>query len=32
LYRGVIVPEERYLERTFGSTYSEYRARVRQWL
>ena len=32
LYRGVIVPEERYLERTFGSTYSEYRARVRRWL
>ena len=32
LDRGVIVPEERYLEREFGSTYSEYRAKVRRWL
>lgn len=32
LDKGVIVPEERYLEREFGSTYSEYRAKVRRWL
>ena len=32
LTRGVIEPEERYLEREFGSTYTEYRAKVRRWL
>lgn len=28
----VIVREERYLERAFGQTYQQYRARVRPWL
>jgi len=32
LHFGVIVREERYLERTFGSAYSAYRGRVRRWL
>lgn len=30
--RHVIVPEELYLERRFGSTYAQYRARVRRWI
>ena len=29
---GVIAPEERYLDRTFGDTYRVYRKRVRRWL
>lgn len=29
---GVIAPEERYLERTFGDVYRAYTARVRRWL
>ena len=30
--RRVIVPEELYLERRFGPTYSHYRSRVRRWI
>lgn len=30
--RGVIVREERYLERKFGAAYADYRARTRRWL
>lgn len=30
--RGVIQREERYLEKHFGSAYSDYRRRVRRWL
>lgn len=29
---GVIVPEERYLDRAFGNTYRSYKSRVRRWL
>jgi protein-S-isoprenylcysteine O-methyltransferase Ste14 len=32
LHYGVIVREERYLERKFGGVYSAYRGRVRRWL
>jgi protein-S-isoprenylcysteine O-methyltransferase Ste14 len=30
--RGVIEHEERYLERTFGEEYVQYKTRVRRWL
>jgi protein-S-isoprenylcysteine O-methyltransferase Ste14 len=30
--RGVVQPEERYLEKQFGSAYGQYRRRVRRWL
>jgi protein-S-isoprenylcysteine O-methyltransferase Ste14 len=30
--RGVIAREERYLERKFGSRYTDYRRRVRRWI
>jgi protein-S-isoprenylcysteine O-methyltransferase Ste14 len=29
---GAVMPEERYLTATFGTTYADYRARVRRWL
>ncbi len=32
MHFGVIVREERYLERKFGQEYLEYKARVRRWL
>lgn len=32
LHWGVIVREERYLERKFGPAYQQYKARVRRWL
>ena len=32
LHFGVIVPEEKYLEATFGEPYRLYRQRVRRWL
>ena len=32
LQRGVVVPEEEYLERRFGATYRRYKARVPRWL
>jgi protein-S-isoprenylcysteine O-methyltransferase Ste14 len=30
--RGVIAREERYLERTFGRPYADYKRRVRRWI
>lgn len=32
LHFGVIIPEEKYLEATFGEPYRSYRQRVRRWL
>ena len=32
LHFGVILPEERYLERRFGEAYASYRDRVHRWL
>jgi protein-S-isoprenylcysteine O-methyltransferase Ste14 len=32
MIKGVIEREEQYLTRTFGETYTSYRARVRRWL
>jgi protein-S-isoprenylcysteine O-methyltransferase Ste14 len=32
MQRGVIVREERYLERLFGQEYLDFRARTRRWL
>lgn len=32
LHRGIILREERYLERKFGDTYRAYRSRVRRYL
>lgn len=32
LHRGIILPEERYLETKFGIAYNSYRASVHRWL
>jgi protein-S-isoprenylcysteine O-methyltransferase Ste14 len=32
LQRGVVLPEEAYLERKFGEAYRKYKARVPRWL
>ena len=32
LHKGVIEPEEAYLERRFGQRYLDYKARVRRWI
>ena len=32
LQKGVIEPEDHYLEQKFGETYLRYKARVRRWI
>jgi protein-S-isoprenylcysteine O-methyltransferase Ste14 len=32
MHHGVILREERYLERKFGRTYTDYKAKVRRWI
>ena len=32
LHRGIVLPEERYLEAKFGDAYAFYRSSVRRWL
>jgi protein-S-isoprenylcysteine O-methyltransferase Ste14 len=32
LQRGVVVPEETYLDRKFGDAYPRYKARVPRWI
>jgi protein-S-isoprenylcysteine O-methyltransferase Ste14 len=32
IFFGVILPEERYLEKKFGEDYMNYRSRVRRWI
>jgi protein-S-isoprenylcysteine O-methyltransferase Ste14 len=32
LQRGVVVPEEAYLDRKFGDAYHRYKARVPRWV
>lgn len=32
LHRGIVLPEERYLETKFGDVYAFYRSSVRRWL
>ena len=32
LQKGVIMPEEDYLQRRFGQRYSDYKSRVRRWI
>ena len=32
LQKGVIIPEETYLERRFGQSYWDYKSRVRRWI
>jgi protein-S-isoprenylcysteine O-methyltransferase Ste14 len=32
IHRGVILREERYLEKKFGTEYANYRESVRRWL
>ena len=32
LHRGIVVPEERYLEAKFGDAYVRYRSLVRRWV
>lgn len=31
LHRGIVIPEERYLESKFGTVYTSYRSRVPRW-
>ena len=32
LHYGIIMPEEKYLEKEFGTVYLEYKKSVRRWL